>query len=157
MPSQDLQIIFEMQSQKNSQKKAVKKKCFFELQSTFFSFWTLLLSNLITFLFSFHLKRFKALKKHILNFYKSSWNSNSNRAATKNKNRCSKTDLCNVHDFIFSVLDPLYFKGYNFLNFIPFLTIFSAPNVPIREVQVLFGHQEQQSPPPESCALTLKC
>jgi hypothetical protein len=36
-PSQALQIIFEMQSQRmTSQKRAVKKICFFELQNAFF-------------------------------------------------------------------------------------------------------------------------
>jgi hypothetical protein len=35
----------------------------------------------------------------------------------------------------FWVLDPLYFGGHNFLNFIPFLAIFSALNVPIGWVE----------------------
>jgi hypothetical protein len=47
----------------------------------------------------------------------------------------------------FEFFDPFYFEGCNFLNFISFLMIFSAPNVPIREVQVLFGHHKQGNPP----------
>jgi len=38
MPSQALQIIFEMQSQMTNQKRAIKKICFFKLQNAFFSF-----------------------------------------------------------------------------------------------------------------------
>jgi hypothetical protein len=34
----------------------------------------------------------------------------------------------------FWVLDPFILKGYNFLDFIPFLMIFNAPNEPIGEV-----------------------
>jgi hypothetical protein len=50
----------------------------------------------------------------------------------------------------YSVLDPSTFGGHNFINSIPFLTIFNAPSASIGGVQVLFGHQEQQSPPLES-------
>jgi hypothetical protein len=45
------------------------------------------------------------------------------------------------------MLDPLTLGGCNVFNYNPFLTIFSAPNAPIEGVQVLFGHQKQQSPP----------
>jgi hypothetical protein len=37
VPSQALQIIFEMQTQTNSQNRALKKICFFELQNAVFS------------------------------------------------------------------------------------------------------------------------
>jgi len=47
----------------------------------------------------------------------------------------------------FWILDPLYFGGRNFLNSNMFLTIFDVLDVPIGGVQVLFGHQKQQSPP----------
>jgi hypothetical protein len=49
----------------------------------------------------------------------------------------------------FLVLDPFTLGSHNFLNFIPFFTIFSAPHASIEEVQVLFGHQKQWSPPLE--------
>jgi hypothetical protein len=41
MPSQALQIILEMQSQKNTQKRAIKK-IFLKLQNAFFSFFFIL-------------------------------------------------------------------------------------------------------------------
>jgi hypothetical protein len=37
--------------------------------------------------------------------------------------------------------------GHNFFNPILFLTNFSAPNMPIRRVQVLFKHKKQWNPP----------
>jgi hypothetical protein len=40
--------------------------------------------------------------------------------------------------------------GYNFLNFIPFSTIFSALDERIGRVQILIGHQKQWSPPLKS-------
>jgi hypothetical protein len=50
-------------------------------------------------------------------------------------------------DFIFLVLDPSILGDLIFLNFIPFLTIISTPDASVGEVQILFGHQKQQSPP----------
>jgi hypothetical protein len=39
---------------------------------------------------------------------------------------------------------PFYIgPSRNFFNSIPFWTIFSAPNAPIRVVQILIGHQKQ--------------
>jgi hypothetical protein len=61
---QALQIIFDMQSQGISQKNLYGKhvhtscKMFF---FSFFSFWPLILSNLITYLFLIHFERFKVL------------------------------------------------------------------------------------------------
>jgi hypothetical protein len=42
---------------------------------------------------------------------------------------------------LFEFLTPFILKGHNFLNSIPFLMIFSAPNVPIGGVQILFRHK----------------
>jgi hypothetical protein len=47
----------------------------------------------------------------------------------------------------FNFLTPSTLGGRNFLNSNPFLTIFSARDVPIRGVQVLLGHHKQQSLP----------
>jgi len=56
-----------------------------------------------------------------------------------------------VFDGLFlKIVNPLYFGGCNFLNFNLFSTIFSASDVSIRGIQVLFGHQKQRSPPLES-------
>jgi hypothetical protein len=44
--------------------------------------------------------------------------------------------------FLKKFLTPSILGGHNFLNSIPFLMIFSAPNVSIGGVQVLFGHQK---------------
>jgi hypothetical protein len=49
--------------------------------------------------------------------------------------------------FFFELLTPSTLGGHNFLNCILFLTIFNVPNVPIKKVQVLFGHQKQQGCP----------
>jgi hypothetical protein len=70
-----------MQSQRVSHKRAVQKICFSKLQNTwvfhFSSFWLLLLSNLITFIFLIHFKRFKVpLGAHHLKFHKLSLHSN---------------------------------------------------------------------------------
>ncbi len=47
----------------------------------------------------------------------------------------------------FEFLTPSILGGYNFFNFILLLTIFSALDVPIRGLQIFFGHQIQWSPP----------
>jgi hypothetical protein len=51
--------------------------------SFFLLFEPLLLSKLLTFSFLVHLKLFKVLQEHHLQFYKSSFNSNSNIATYK--------------------------------------------------------------------------
>ncbi len=55
--------------------------------------------------------------------------------------------LCCSMVCLFEFLTPSTLGGINFFNPNPFLTIFSVPNAPIGRVQVLFGHQKQQSPP----------
>ncbi len=61
-PSQALQIICEMQSQRTSQKRAIKKILFSNCKTRFFfSFWLFLFSYLITFLMLIHFKQFKML------------------------------------------------------------------------------------------------
>jgi len=47
----------------------------------------------------------------------------------------------------FEFLTPSILGGYNFFNSIPSLRIFSAPHVPIKGVQIFFGHQKQWNPP----------
>jgi hypothetical protein len=42
-------------------------------------------------------------------------------------------------------LTPSILGGYNFFNFISFLTIFNALETPIKKVQILFRHQKQWS------------
>ncbi len=55
-------------------------------------------------------------------------------------------------------MTPSTLKGHDCFISIPFLTIFNAPNAPIRRVQVLFRHQKQWSPPlRSSLSWTLKC
>jgi hypothetical protein len=69
VPSHALQIILEMQSQRTSQKRAVKKILFFELQNAFFSFFFSLTPptfNPNNFLIDF--KQFKMLEEHHLKF-----------------------------------------------------------------------------------------
>jgi len=58
----------------------------------------------------------------------------------------------------FWVFDPLYFEGHNFLNYISFVTIFSALDAPIGKIQVLFKHQKQWNLPLRSgMPWALKC
>jgi hypothetical protein len=47
----------------------------------------------------------------------------------------------------FELLTPSTLGGYNFLNSIPFSTIFNALDAPIGRIQVLFGHQKKWSLP----------
>jgi len=61
---QALEIIFEVQRKKSNEKDSKMKYKLFNLQMCFFLFsslWTLLLLNLITFLFLIYFKRFKVL------------------------------------------------------------------------------------------------
>jgi hypothetical protein len=44
--------------------------------------------------------------------------------------------------YFFEFLTPSTLGGHNYLNFIPFLMIFSASYVPIKGVQVFFGHKK---------------
>ncbi len=49
--------------------------------------------------------------------------------------------------FFNEFLTPFILGGHNFFYYISFLTIFNAPKVPIKRIQVLFGHQKQWNPP----------
>jgi hypothetical protein len=60
---------------------------------------------------------------------------------------CSGIGFVAFSSLFFEFLTPLYFGGCNFLNSNPFLIILSAPNVQIKEVQVLSTHKKQWSPP----------
>jgi len=60
--------------------------------------------------------------------------------------------LCSIQWFFKKkFLTPSTLGDLDFLNSNPFLTILSAPDVPVGGVQVLFGHQKQQSLPLGSC------
>jgi len=47
---------------------------------------------------------------------------------------------------VFEFLTPSTLGGFNFLNSITFLTIFSVTNAPLGGVQFLFRHNKQRSP-----------
>jgi hypothetical protein len=142
--SQAFQIIFEVQSQRTTQKRAIRKYISLNWKTCFFSFGPLLFSNLIIFFLLIHFKQFKMLYQRHLKFFKSFWNFYKNKATYKEFFGCLGIGLCNAWWFSFCVLHPLYFRGHNFLNSILFLTIIYAP---IGEVQVCFGQQKQQNPP----------
>jgi hypothetical protein len=56
-------------------------------------------------------------------------------------------------DFVFlSSLPSLLWGDRKFLNFNLILTIFGVPDAPTRGIQVLFGHQNQQSAPHGLCS-----
>jgi hypothetical protein len=69
-----------------------------------------------------------------------------------------ENQLCYLWGFgFFEFLTPSTLGGCNFLNFNSFLTIFSAQDASAGGVQVLFGHQKQQSLPSDLACLELKC
>jgi hypothetical protein len=83
-----------------------------------------------------------------LKFYKSTLNSNKNKAIYKEFCGCLGTGLYSIWCFVFfKFLTPFTLKGHNFLNFIPFFTFFSALDAPIEGVQVLFEHKKKWNPP----------
>jgi len=47
----------------------------------------------------------------------------------------------------FEFFDPSILRGHNFINSIPFYTMFCALNMLIGGIQVLFRHQKQWIPP----------
>jgi len=78
-------------------------------------------------------------------------NSNNKKATYKEFFECSKTTFIAFGGFFFEFLTTSTLGGHNFLSSIPFVTIFNVPYAPIGGVQVLFGHQKQQSSPLGSC------
>jgi Trk-type K+ transport system membrane component len=146
---QALKIFFELQM-KRSNEKITRRKISFPAYKTCFFFGPLLLSNCITFLFLIHFKRYKVLWECHLKFYKSSFNSNSNRA--------TYNEFCGVQELAFVVFSEALFSflsswppftlgGHNFLISNSFFMIISVPDVPRGGIQVLFQHQKQQNPP----------
>jgi len=72
-----------------------------------------------------------------MKFYKSSLNFNNNKTTYKEFCRCLGTGFCSIWWFcFFEFLIPFTLSDHNFLNFIPFLTIFYALDAPIKGVQV---------------------
>jgi hypothetical protein len=51
------------------------------------------------------------------------------------------------NSFFFEFLSPFTLEGHNFFNSNIFSTILSVLDAPRGGLQVLFGHQMQQSPP----------
>ncbi len=142
---QVLKIVFEVQRKMNNEKITRREINFliYKILLFFPLFGPLLLSNLITFLFLIHFKGFKMLQVCHLKFYKSFLNLITTQQHTRN--------FVGVWEPIFEAfgefLTPSTLRGHNILNSISFLMIFSAPNVPIRRVQVLFRHQKQWNHP----------
>jgi hypothetical protein len=58
-----------------------------------------------------------------------------------------RTNFVTFSGLFFEFSTPSTLGVGNFFNSNPFFMIFSVSNVPIKRIQVLFGHQEQQSPP----------
>jgi hypothetical protein len=76
-----------------------------------------------------------------MKFYKAYLNYDSTRIIYKDFFGCLRTKFCNIWWFVkFFFFDPLFFGGYNFLNSIFFLMIFSVLDVPIEGFQVFLGH-----------------
>ncbi len=88
-----------------------------------------------------------------MKFYKSSLNSNNNKATYKEFFGCPGTGLCSVQWFVFLVLDLLILWGHNFLISNLFSTIVNVSNVLRGEVQVLFGHQNNRALPLDPACL----
>ncbi len=149
MPSHAIQITFEMQSQGTSHKRAVKKIRIFQIaKHFFFNFFHcdhLLLSNLITFLF--------ILINDLKCYRSATWSSINHLSIliatkhTRNYFDARKLTYDNIFMIcVFEFLTPSTLGGHKFFNSILFLNFFSAPDASIEGVQVLFGHQKQQSP-----------
>jgi hypothetical protein len=144
-------------------KKITRRKISFPTYNThffvYFPLWAPSTSNLITFFFVIHFKQFKVLYKRHLKFYKSFLNFNSNRTTYKEIFGCSQTDLCNVWWFVFLSYWPhLRWGAVTFSMFFFFWQFLVCQIVPIRGVQVLFGHWKQWSPPlGSSLPWILKC
>ncbi len=78
-----------------------------------------------------------------LKFYESTLNSNSNRQGIF---WAIGNPSCSVWWFVFfEFLTPSTLGGCNFLKSIPFWTMFSLPDAPIRGVQILFGHKNNRA------------
>jgi hypothetical protein len=82
-----------------------------------------------------------------MKFYKSSLNSNNNRATYKKKIWCSGIAFIVFSGLFFYFLTLFTLGGYNFLISIFFLTIVSVSDALKGGVQILFGHQKRRSLP----------
>ncbi len=111
----------------------------------FSSLWTPVTFKAYNFV---HLKWFKILKKCFLEFYKSSLNLiATEQHIFKEFFECLRTSFVTFGGLFFWVVDPSTLGAITFSILIRFLMIFSASGGPIRGVEVLLEHQEQQSPP----------
>jgi len=72
---------------------------------------------------------------------------NNNKSTYKEFCGCLEPTFVAFGGFFFEFLIPFILKGHNFLNFISFLTIFNASDMPIERIQILFIHQKQWSCP----------
>ncbi len=126
-----------------------KNRFFFQVtKRVFFLFFApLLLSNLITFLFLIHFKRFKVLQERQLKFYKSYWYFNSKKTNIKGIFWVFKNQPLQCSMVFFEFLTPFTLGDHNFLISNPFLTILIVLDEPRGGLQVLFRHQNQQNPP----------
>ncbi len=112
----------------------------------FLLFGPLILSNLLIFQFFIHFKQFKVLQEHHLKFFKSSSNSNSNKARKMFlvfRNRHLQCLVVCFNEF----LTPFILVGCNFLISYLFFQIVSVSDAPRGGVQVLFRHQKYRALP----------
>jgi hypothetical protein len=146
VPSQALQIIFEMQSQMSSQKRAIKKIRIFKLQNVFFfiffHFDPPLLHQCIT--FSFFIFQIETVRKLPSSALQSFCNSKDNKILFKDFLRGSKID--------YKLYEPSILKGCNFLVSNLYLSIFSVTNAPRGGFHLLFEHYKQLGPPPKTAS-----
>jgi hypothetical protein len=132
-----VKMICEVQRKRNNEK-IIRRKISFSIYKThFFIFFPFSFKPHNFFIF-INFKWFKMLQDHPLKFYKSSLNSNNNRATYKEIFGCSASDLFNVCWFVFNNCQCVRCVK--------------------ERVQVLFGHEKQQNLPLGSDLLkTLKC
>ncbi len=137
-----------MQRKRSNEKIAIRKISF-STHKMLFSFFfllfgPLLISKLLTFSFFFHFKWFKVLKGCHLQFYKSSLNSNSNRATYKKFFGVFRNQLCNIQRFVLW----LTLGAITFSILIHFCQFWVCQMHNRRSSSSSFvGHQKQQSPP----------
>jgi hypothetical protein len=136
-----------MQSQRSSQKRAVKKICFFKIANriffNLFSFWPLLFYQCITFSFFVQIEWFKLVWNFHLKLYKSSSNSKGNIVIFKEFLRGLK--ICYElfdQDFSVKTTSPTS-GGHNFFASSPFFPVLSVIDAQKGGLHLLFGHHKQ--------------
>jgi hypothetical protein len=148
---QALEIIFEVQMKRSNQKIVRKKKAF---QLTKYIFFPFFFSLDHSYFQSFLLSHFLFILNNLKCYKNVTWNSTNHfwilittEQYTKNFLGVQKSTFVMLSDFFFEFLTPFTLWGRTFLISNLFSTIVDVSDASRGGVQVLFGHQKQQSRP----------